>query len=233
MSAGLLTHTRLTLARCWKPTRAHSRFLAAQASLSVPSHDPHLAPTLSQLPSDENDVAPEEAKPNSSGSSGKARKLQPVSEPPRRSGLRPSGVEVYLSKLHAAGMDPTLDDLDRCRPKRTPSGKLSNYPEEHRRLVDTLCRSFSKDQLRKFLVMAGTQGVRSKRKKIEYAETIIEQYWGWPSLKEIERAKRDRTEVVSRCMSLNLSTHVDPTLKYFILSVPCQCTPAVPYSWKG
>lgn len=73
--------------------------------------------------------------------------------------------------------------------------------------MDTLCRSFSKDQLRKFTELYNLDPIwtRCSRRKVEYAESIIEKQWNWPSLKEIERRQRDRTEVVIKTFSVTPS----------------------------
>ena len=35
--------------------------------------------------------------------------------------------------------------------------------------------------------------------QIEFAEAIIEKMWKWPSLEEVERVRRDRTEILTEC----------------------------------
>lgn len=124
-----------------------------------------------------------------------------------RNPLEPTRVDLYLASIHAAGLEPTLDDIERCRPKRHSSPESSKYAEEYNNLLDTLCRSFSKDQLRKFTELYNLDPIwtRCSRRKAEYAESIIEKQWNWPSLKEIERRQRDRTEVVIKTFSVNPS----------------------------
>ncbi|KDQ63655.1 hypothetical protein JAAARDRAFT_169728 [Jaapia argillacea MUCL 33604] len=128
----------------------------------------------------------------------KAKPLEP---------LTPAKVELYLASLTAAGLTPDLVDIDRCRPQNHANPAKAAYAEEYNGLVDTLCRSFSKDQLRAFGEMYGLDPIwtRPNRKKVEYAESIIEKQWGWPSLKEVERQKRDRTEVNVKSFLLNPS----------------------------
>lgn len=112
----------------------------------------------------------------------------------------PNGVEEHLASVTAAGLAPTMSDLERCRPARYPYPRTPKYGEEYNAVVSTLCRCFSKAQLRGFLASwdVNTPLAGSKRKKVEYAESIIENMWGWPSLKEIQRAARDRTEVATK-----------------------------------
>ncbi|KAF9240874.1 hypothetical protein BU15DRAFT_73727 [Melanogaster broomeanus] len=92
-------------------------------------------------------------------------------------------VDRYLAFIRAAGVEPTLEDLERCRPPRHSLPESQQYADEYNALMETLGRSF-------------TIWTRSSRRKAEYAESIIEKAWGWPSLKEIERKRRDRTEVI-------------------------------------
>lgn len=124
-----------------------------------------------------------------------------------RNPLEPTRVDLYLASIHAAGLEPTLDDIERCRPKRHSTPESSKFAEEYNDLLDTLCRSFSKDQLRKFTELYNLDPIwtRSSRRKVEYAESIMEKQWNWPSLKEIERRQRDKTEVVIKTFSVNPS----------------------------
>lgn len=112
----------------------------------------------------------------------------------------PNGVEEHLASVTAAGLEPTLSDLERCRPTHHADPSSSKYAQEYNAVLSTLCRCFSKAQLRGFLSSwdVNTPFAGSKRKKVEYAESIIERMWKWPSLKDIERATRDRTEVTTQ-----------------------------------
>ncbi|KIJ21650.1 hypothetical protein PAXINDRAFT_64419 [Paxillus involutus ATCC 200175] len=115
-----------------------------------------------------------------------------------RNPLEPTRVDRYLASIRAAGLEPTLEDVERCRPGKHSRPESLRYAEEYTNLLEVLCRSFSKDQLRGFSELYKLDPIwtRSSRRKTEYAESIIEKAWGWPSLKEIERKRRDRTEVV-------------------------------------
>lgn len=128
---------------------------------------------------------------------------------PDRNPLEPNNVDLYLASLRAAGKEPTIDDINSCRPKTRPNENSSKYAEEYSGLVDRLCRSFSKDQLRHFgeyfRDAHGLEGkwVKPGRRKSEYAECIVEKVWGWPNLKELERKRRDATEVTMRCRAFH------------------------------
>ncbi|TDL28369.1 hypothetical protein BD410DRAFT_780867 [Rickenella mellea] len=124
-----------------------------------------------------------------------------------RSPLEPNKVDLYLAALRAEGKEPSLTDIDRCRPSYVPAGDSPDYPEKYNELVDRLCRTFSKDQLRRFGQEYGLGNVwtRSGRRKSEYAESVIEKVWGWPNLKELERLRRDKTEITQRSFPITAS----------------------------
>ncbi|KAI0931918.1 hypothetical protein AcV5_004709 [Taiwanofungus camphoratus] len=135
------------------------------------------------------------------------RSKSSLTTPTSRKPLQPSRVETYLSSLQAAGLQPSLADLERCRPAKHAHPNSPQYTVDYNTLLDTLNRSFSKEQLRKFLEQWDPNCVwcRSHRKKIQYAEAIVERMWTWPSLKDIERAKRDRTEVSVKSIPVSAS----------------------------
>lgn len=117
--------------------------------------------------------------------------------------LNPTRLDRYLTSIRTADLEPTLDDVEQCKPERFSRPDSSRYAGEYTNLLETLCRSFSKDQLRRFTELYKLDPIwtRSSRRKTEYAESIIEKAWGWPSLKEIERKRRDTTEVLVKCQS--------------------------------
>jgi hypothetical protein len=119
--------------------------------------------------------------------------------PSRRNPLEPNKLDVFLASLHAAGREPTIIDLEYCRPQTHSSPDTHKYAEEYNDLVDTLCRSFSKSQLRKFALHYQLPRTSSMRKE-QIAEHIIEKQWDWPSLRAIEKRKRDATEVSQKCV---------------------------------
>ncbi|KAI6132741.1 hypothetical protein EV401DRAFT_2253645 [Pisolithus croceorrhizus] len=114
-------------------------------------------------------------------------------------------VENYLTSIRSTGLQPTLEDIEGFRPSRHSRPGTKKYANEYRDLLGTLCRAFSKDQLRNLLELYKLDPwwSRAKRKKVEYAESIIEQGWGWPSLKELEERRVDRTEVISKSFPMS------------------------------
>lgn len=120
---------------------------------------------------------------------------------PRQNPLEPNAVDLHLASLQMAGLEPTLSDIDRCRPADHGEPESHQYAHEYRVLCDTLLRTFSKRQLRRFGEMydLDSKWTRPSRRKIDYAEAIIEQAWKWPSLSEIEKQKMDRTQIEEKC----------------------------------
>jgi hypothetical protein len=111
----------------------------------------------------------------------------------------PSIAESYLLSLLTDGNMPTLHDLERLKPSEHPDPRSTAYAREYKALLDNICRSFSSDQLRSFSKQYGLR-LGSKPKKGLFAEAIVEKAWHWPSLRELRRAKKDRTEVASQSM---------------------------------
>ena len=120
-------------------------------------------------------------------------------------GLKPTKVDLHLASLRAAGIEPTLQDIERCKPPHIPSPQSKHYAQHYKNLVDRLCRTFSKQQLREFNKLYNLDSIwsRSGRRKTEYAESIMEKVWGWRNLRELDRYMRDRTEVISRSECYN------------------------------
>jgi hypothetical protein len=115
---------------------------------------------------------------------------------PSHNPLEPNEVDKYLASLQAAGLEPTLADIEHCQPSRHSHPDSPAYVEEYGRLRERLLRSFSKDQLRRFGKMYNLKAkwMRHGRTKSQYAEAIIEQQWKWPSLAEVQKDRDDRTK---------------------------------------
>jgi hypothetical protein len=124
----------------------------------------------------------------------------------------PSITESYLLSLLTDGTMPTLHDLERLKPSEHSDPRSTAYAHEYKALLDNICRSFSNDQLRSFSQQYGLQ-LGSRRKKKLFVEAIVEKAWHWPALRELKRAKKDRTEVASQSM-------FTPTLMPFHLTPP-------------
>ncbi|KII93548.1 hypothetical protein PLICRDRAFT_171287 [Plicaturopsis crispa FD-325 SS-3] len=190
------------------------------------AHDDHLQEIdISDIPDaystlpDGVHAAPDSERPPSKKSKSKSKsksKAKEISEKdlrPRRNPLEPNKVDLHLASIHAAGLEPTLADIERCRPLRQEPSYSPDYLDQYSELLDTLCRSFSKEQLRGFCVSysLGRSFSHRGRRKAEYAEAIMEQQWGWPSLRRLEKEKRDKTEISVR------SFDVSPAQLFLIL----------------
>ncbi len=118
---------------------------------------------------------------------------------PSRSLSDPSRVENFLSSIAASGQDPTIEDIERHRPEKHAQPESAQYAEEYNALVDTLGRSFTKEQLHRCLNQYGARvGNARSSTKLRFVKAIIEDQWGWPSLEKVEKDKRDRTEVIRK-----------------------------------
>lgn len=228
MSSSLLRTSRSLCSSClrWR----HHRLYVSHAALAT-SAFPTGSLQQTETPSSGPSHAPGKANSQKGFRSPRETKSGDHTPLQSRNPLELTSVDLYLASIHAAGLEPTLDDIERCRPKRHSSSESSKYAEEYNNLLDTLCRSFSKDQLRKFTELYQLDPIwtRTSRRKVEYAESIIEKQWDWPSLKEIERRKRDRTEVVVKSQFYSADcAHSEPDF----CSIRRQPKSTFPHSWK-
>ena len=112
--------------------------------------------------------------------------------------IESSKTESYLLSLLTDGVTPSLHDLERLKPLEHPDPHSKEYTVVYGALLDSICRSFSNDQLRSFTQQYGLS-LGSKLRKVSYAEAIVEKVWQWPSLRELKRAsgRSGRAEVTS------------------------------------
>ncbi|KAF8898633.1 hypothetical protein BD779DRAFT_1484892 [Infundibulicybe gibba] len=122
---------------------------------------------------------------------------------PRRNILEQSKVQEYLDYV-AANSTITLDDIERYRPRDYPQVDGKQYEADYTALLETLVRSFSAKQLQKFVELYGLDPP-TKRTKWNYAASIIENRWHWPSLTGIQKQRRDQTEVSHEVFPLDAS----------------------------
>lgn len=212
MSQQALRHVRVArprLSHCTRYTRSYSVHAAVRQLPQEIESSPHVASSSSNDASSswvdrimEMDNVPE---PTTSFSSLQ-KEVSDHSFPTTRSGASASTrkekrqflrTEAYLMKLNTEGVKPTIADLERFRSDKPVRPNSPQYIEQHNEVVDTICRAFSKEQLQEFLQQYEVS-FRKQAPKIKLAETIIEKAWGWPSLAEIEKNKRERTEMSSR-----------------------------------
>ncbi|KAF8642291.1 hypothetical protein AX16_009561 [Volvariella volvacea WC 439] len=136
-----------------------------------------------------------------SADSAKLRQT-PTIEPTTLPLTRKTKVEEYLDQLAATKTTLTLEDIERYRPKSHAKPGTPQYEEDYHNVVETLVRSFTRQQLHKFIDLYGL-GRPSHRTKRNYAVAIVERQWNWPSLTELQRRHKDNTEVITMVHPLN------------------------------
>jgi hypothetical protein len=222
MSSCALRIAHRTLSRSLKQTPR--RYLSSQAAL-VTHHDapdvnhdaeqPHVAGETSEdVPvkktrssrkktADSEDGQPKPRRRSKKTAANKAGEVEALESDPRKDPLEDNHIYLTVTKELSPEhqttfmrVAPTIEDVERHRPTKhtDPERDLKAYAEEYHELTDKLCRSFSKEQLRQALKLYGTVLLK-KATKLELAEAIVERHWDWPSLTEMERQKRDRTEI--------------------------------------
>ncbi|TFK57190.1 hypothetical protein OE88DRAFT_1650815 [Heliocybe sulcata] len=147
------------------------------------------------------------------GSSGKTKKpketkkkAEPVEVVPLTRSSR-TVLDSDEDEMRLSGMvlpqqaPPTLDDLESFRPKTKIDPDYAKYPLVYNKLTDSLNRAFSKLQLVDLAEMCNLNV--AKFTKPEIIETILERQWKLPTLAEVEKRKRDRSEVVARSFLLD------------------------------
>ena len=181
--------SQVLLRRCVQSSRTvqhHRRWLAQQTlPLSVPDIPQESADETEATSSTAQSVTTPTASPSH---------LTPV--PNQKGGPK---VVAFLASLQTAGSEPSLEDLERGRPREYAHPESTLYAKQYNGLLEHLGRSFTKEQLRRFgeQYQLDSQLWRSHRRKVDYARAIVENAWGWPSLREIEKTKRERTEVIT------------------------------------
>lgn len=108
--------------------------------------------------------------------------------------LETTKVQEYLDYVTATKRTVTLADIERCQPRGHGTPGSRQYESDYNALLDTLVRSFSKDQLQRFTKMYHLDMPKQRTKWI-FAATIMERQWNWPSLPKIQKQQRDWTEV--------------------------------------
>jgi hypothetical protein len=108
-------------------------------------------------------------------------------------------VDAFLASLQTTGSQPSLEELERGRPREHAHPESTLYARQYDGLTEHLCRSFTKEQLRRFgeQYQLDPRLWKPRRRKVDYARAIVENAWGWPSLRDIEKAMREKTEVVT------------------------------------
>ena len=125
-----------------------------------------------------------------------ASSSKPTSAPNRKGGPK---VDVFLASLQTTGSQPSLEDLEHHRPREFAHPDSILYAKQYNEVMEHLDRSFTKEQLRLFgeKYRLDPRLWKSHRRKVDYARAIVESAWGWPSLRDAEKRRREKTEVVT------------------------------------
>ncbi|KAK7049570.1 hypothetical protein VNI00_005601 [Paramarasmius palmivorus] len=193
--------------RSFRSARLYSAQSALATSLeSNTSHQQAERDSDSASSSVVDPVAPSGSeKPSAPTSSTRRRKKSTVkkaSGPPPKNILEDNKVEEYLAEIAATKDTVTLTDLNRIRPRRYAEPTTPEYERDYNELLDKLQQSFNKKQLDYFVEALNVPRPRA-RTKIASAVQIIEKAWGWPSLTEMQKRRRDWSEVETEFFPLN------------------------------
>jgi hypothetical protein len=115
---------------------------------------------------------------------------------PRPNPLENLSFNLHLADIQAKGIAPTLQDVEQFRPDRPHEGEEDSeeYVAAHGKLVETLCRAFSRKQLENFARAYKLDNwlYGKDKKKDEIAAGIIEKAWGWRSATMVKERMADR-----------------------------------------
>ena len=103
-----------------------------------------------------------------------------------------SKVKDFLDHVESIKHTFGLEDLERYKPVRHPTPTSPEFEEQYITLRDTLCRAFTKQQLRAFLQLYELDLPISSGKQPQ-ASMIMENAWSWPSLEKVKKEKVDWT----------------------------------------
>lgn len=102
--------------------------------------------------------------------------------------LEGTKVEEYLSALSGQpGL--RIEDIERHRPQGHSSPETPQYEDEYTKLVASICQSFSAQQLRQLCLLYNLDPKHTRRNLVKpnYAISIIEEQWKWPSLADVRK----------------------------------------------
>ncbi|KAH7107131.1 hypothetical protein BKA62DRAFT_825685 [Auriculariales sp. MPI-PUGE-AT-0066] len=109
---------------------------------------------------------------------------------------QPGRSEAFVELLKASVQEPTLHEVERLRPEEQPDLNSAEYTVAFNEVVDSICKRFSKNQIRK-MTEEVAQGAlkRIPSTKIAWAQLIVTLKWGWRDPKEIASEQAERMKV--------------------------------------
>ncbi|KAK0478525.1 hypothetical protein IW261DRAFT_1483897, partial [Armillaria novae-zelandiae] len=131
----------------------------------------------------------------------KSRKKKPDA-PPRKTVLEESRVHSHLASLQATKGVLTLDELEQHKPSHLAHPQSPQYEEQYLELHNFLLHSFNNKQLVHFIRLSDSN-LPLSRDKNSLARTILEDAWNLPSLSQIKKDKKERTETGSQTYPLD------------------------------
>ena len=173
--------------------------------------------TLTRNAPDSPQESMNETEPTSPAAQSRSTPIKPPPKPTHApNGKGGPKVDAFLASLHTTGSQPSLEDLERGRPREYAHPESTLYAKQYNEVMEHLARSFTKEQLRQLgeKYQLDPQLWRPRGRKVDYARAIVENAWGWPSLRDIEKRKREKTEVVTESKQnphRSSRSHVQPS----------------------
>lgn len=121
----------------------------------------------------------------------------------RESILQYTKLEAYLQHIETSSRQVTLAEIERYRPVETPDADSPAYECKYNSLLETLMRSFSLQQLRRFQKLYSLS-TPVRRNKWHYARAIVENAWKWPSPQTVKDAEEVYRNINHRSFPLNM-----------------------------
>lgn len=105
--------------------------------------------------------------------------------------------ELYLESIIAQGLEPTPADLEQFRPPAPTQQELRSptYKNMYEETIQAIDRSFTVQQLRVLAQQILSKQLSSKITKRLVMDLILTKAWGLPSPAQVERERRERTEI--------------------------------------
>lgn len=104
---------------------------------------------------------------------------------------------MYLDQLLSEGVEPTVEDLERFRPKQCPDPMvdLSKYKQVYTQTFEDLDRAFNRDQVVSFVDSILNYPPSAQARKNQMIGTIMKKHWDMPSPAQVEKERKEQTEI--------------------------------------
>lgn len=137
--------------------------------------------------------------PRSQKRRAKSGKVKPSNTKPLAE-IRPPSLprtELYLESIIAQGVEPTLADLEQLRPPEPTERDLRSpmYKTIYEEAIEAIDRPFTKQQLRTLAQQILSKEISRRATKRFIMDLILTKAWGLPSPAQVEKERRERTEI--------------------------------------